>query len=271
MPDQAHFWSEAASRYEEDFIDPYQPDVRNPLPRALERLGQLTRTVADLGCGVGPLLPLLARSFGRVLAVDFAEGMLDRARERCQGLKNVAFHRLSFGQLGELPEQVDVAVAVNSLVLPDTSELNRALTTIAGRIKSGGHFMGIVPAMDAVHYFTLLLMDRARQAGMPEDKARKNAAHHAEHTYYDFAFSRFCYKGLDQHFWFPFEVRHRLRQAGFRRVRLARVRLSWSQFGCARDLGQWPPPWDWFFHARVANDNPPHPRPSPSRERGEFE
>jgi SAM-dependent methyltransferase len=250
MADQAHFWSEAARRYEEEFIDPYLPDVRNPLPKALERLGRPTRTVADLGCGVGPLLPLLARHFGRVLAVDFAEGMLERARERCQGVKNVAFHRLGFGRLGELPEPVDVAVAVNSLVLPDTHELNEALRAIAGRIKPGGHFLGIVPAMDAVHYFTQLLVERARQSGMPEDKARQNAALHGEHKYYDFAFSRFSYLGLDQHFWFPFEVRHRLKEAGFGRVRLARVRLSWSQFGCARDLGHLPPPWDWFFHAR---------------------
>ena len=31
MTDQAQFWSEAAGRYEQDFIDPYHADVRNPL------------------------------------------------------------------------------------------------------------------------------------------------------------------------------------------------------------------------------------------------
>ncbi len=251
MADQAHYWSEAAGRYEEEFIDPYLPGVRNPLPRALERLGRSGRTAADLGCGVGPLLPALARDFDRVLAVDFAAGMLERARQRCVGLTNVSFHQLSFRELGELATRADVGVAVNSLVLPDTRELDEALRTIAGWLKPGGHLLGIVPAMDAVHYFTMLLVDRARRAGMPEDKARQNAAHNAEHSYYDFAFSRFHFQGLDQHFWFPFEVRYRLKQAGFRRVRLARVHLSWTQFGCAKDLGHLPPPWDWYFHARV--------------------
>jgi hypothetical protein len=47
------------------------------------------------------------------------------------------------------------------------------------------------------------------------------------------------------------EVRYRLRRAGFRRVRMAKVHLSWQQFGCARDLGDLPPPWDWFFQART--------------------
>ena len=48
---------------------------------------------ADLGCGIGPLLPWLAGHFGHVHAVDFAEGMLSRARERCAGLANVTFHQ----------------------------------------------------------------------------------------------------------------------------------------------------------------------------------
>jgi SAM-dependent methyltransferase len=249
MTDQAHFWSRAAKGYETEFIDPYLPEVRNPLKKALARLGDRRKTAADLGCGIGPLLPDLARLFGRVIAVDFASGMLARARQHSAGLANVEFHQRSLTDLKSLEGPVDVAVAVNSLVMPSLVDLEVALEEIHAILRPGGCFLGIVPAMDAVHYFTMLLVDRARQIGMPLDKARQNAAHHAEHEYYDFAFGGFRYKGLDQHFWQPFEVRYRLRRAGFRRVRLAKVLLSWQQFGCAKDLGDQPPPWDWFFHA----------------------
>src|SRR5205823_5151937 len=104
----------------------------------------------------------------------------------------------------ELRGQFDVAVAVNSLVLPDVGDLDRALRSIHDSLKPGGHFLGIVPAMDAVHYFTMLLLDRARARGMPADKARQNAAYHGEHEYYDFAFGEFRYQGLHQNFWQPF-------------------------------------------------------------------
>src|SRR4051812_37574544 len=94
MSDQAHYWSRAAANYETEFVDPYLPEVRSPLADALaERADPQARTAADLGCGIGPLLPALAGQFRRVIAVDFAEGMLHRARERCAGLANVEFHR----------------------------------------------------------------------------------------------------------------------------------------------------------------------------------
>jgi SAM-dependent methyltransferase len=251
MSDQAEHWSRMAKSYEVEFVDPYLPEVRNPLLAVLERLaGDGMKIAADLGCGVGPLLPVLARRFRHVFAVDFAEGMLARSREACTGLTNVEFLRLKLTDLAALAGRVDVAVAVNSLVLPDVGELECALGQVHAALRPGGRFIGIVPAMDAVHYFTMLLVDRARQAGMPAVQALKNAAHHAEHNLYDFAFGDFRYQGLEQHFWQPFEVKYRLRRAGFRQVRLKKVRLAWHQFGCARDLGDEPAPWDWFFYAR---------------------
>lgn len=251
MSNQSNFWSRAAKDYEDEFIDPDVPGARNPLREAVAELAGRDRTAADLGCGIGPLLPFLSEHFGRVLAVDFAEGMLARARERCRGLTNIKFLHRSLTDLAPLAGQVDVAIAANSLVMPDIGDLESALAGIRAALRPGGHFLGIVPAIDGVHYLTMLLQDRARQTGMPADKARQNAAHHAEHGRYDFAFGEFRYKGLEQHFWQPFEIGYRLRRAGFRRVRTAKVLLAWEQFGCGRDLHDRPPPWDWFFHARV--------------------
>src|SRR5262245_45497913 len=137
MTDQAQFWSDAAGRYEQDFVDPYRPDVSSPLLPALAALAGGGRTAADLGCGLGPLLPFLAGHFRRVLAVDFAEGMLRRARQRCAGLKNVSFFRRALTDLDGLPGPVDVAVAVNSLVLPDLGELERGLEAVQALLRPG--------------------------------------------------------------------------------------------------------------------------------------
>jgi SAM-dependent methyltransferase len=175
--------------------------------------------------------------------------MLERARERCQGLGNVEFLERPLTDLAPLAGEVDVAVAVNSLVMPEISDLDTSLRQIRAALRPDGRFLGIVPAMDAVHYYTMLLLDRALQSGKPPAAARKNAAYLAEHEYYDFAFGQFRYQGLEQHFWQPFEVRHRFRRAGFRRLRMSRVLLSWQQFAVGDQLREHSPPWDWFFEA----------------------
>jgi SAM-dependent methyltransferase len=251
MASQEHFWGKAAASYETEFVDPYRADVCSPLLGVLRRLADpAAGTVADLGCGIGPLLPFLAEHFRTVYAVDFAEGMLERARARCEGLANVTFLRRSLTDLAPLAGALDVAVAVNSLVMPEIPDLEAALRQIRASLKPGGRFLAILPAMDAVHYYTMLLLDRALASGKPPEAARKNAAHHGDHALYDFAFGQFRYQGIEQHFWQPFEARHRLKRAGFRRVRLARVLLSWEQFSCAAELKDQPPPWDWFVYAK---------------------
>ena len=249
MPNQDQHWSEAAASYEAEYIDPYLPDIRNPLQATLRRLGGADKVVADLGCGIGPLVPLLADHYRTVYAVDFAAGMLERSRAAAAGRCNVEFVQASLTRL-KLPEPVDVAVAVNSLVMPDMRDLDRSLKCIGAALKPGGYFLGIVPAMDAVHYYTMLLWDRALASGKPPRAARKNAAHLADHEHFDFAFGQFLYQGLDQHFWQPFEVRYRFRRAGLRLRRLRKLELSWQQFAGAAELKGYPAPWDWLFLAR---------------------
>jgi SAM-dependent methyltransferase len=249
MPTQDHYWSKAAADYEKEFIDPYHPEVRNPLCERLLQLADTRKTVADLGCGIGPLLPFLAAQFRTVFAVDFAAGMLERARSRCQGLSNVTFLQRPLTDLAPLAGLLDVAVAVNSLVMNDLDDLENSLRQIGLCLRPGGVLLAILPAMDAVHYVTMLLLDRARTRGLPPAAARRNAAQHGEHALYDFAFGGFRYQGLEQHFWQPFEVRYRLRRAGFRRIRMTKVLLPWEQFACGADLKDQPRPWDWLVQS----------------------
>jgi SAM-dependent methyltransferase len=250
MNEQHLSWSRVAASYEKHFIDPYRPDVHSPLLKSLRRLARRgARSVADLGCGIGPLLPFLSENFAQVWAVDFAEGMLTRARDAARTSSKVTFLCRDLTDLAPLHDQLDVAVAVNSLVAADPRNLDRALQEIRSCLRPGGSFVGILPAMDSVHYLTMLLVDRALALGQPLDAARKNAAHHNDHDCYDFAFGEFRFEGLQQHFWQPFEIRHRFGRAGFRLRQLKKVRLSWTQFTCWRELENQPAPWDWFFLA----------------------
>jgi SAM-dependent methyltransferase len=250
MKPQDESWSRAASFYEREFVDPFRGDVKNPLHPALRALRKKgARVVADLGCGLGPLLPFLAERFDAVHAVDFAAGMLAKAREKCAGFTNVEFHERSLLDLKPLAGKLDVAVSVNSLVMPSVVDQENALREIRRALKPGGHLLGILPAIDGVHYQTMLLLDRSLDRGMPMASARKNAAANNDLELYDLAFGQFSFQGLEQHFWQPFEIDYRLARCGFRLVRRRKVHLSWKQFQGSETLKKYPPPWDWFFVA----------------------
>lgn len=90
-------------------------------------LGLLPRnwTVADLGCGTGNASELLAPHVEGIVAVDQSEPMLEAARQRLSGRRNVRF---AAGQLDRLPladASVDAAVCV--LVLHHVQEPRAAL------------------------------------------------------------------------------------------------------------------------------------------------
>jgi SAM-dependent methyltransferase len=252
-PDQGRQWSRHAARYDELFLDAFHPDVENPLLAALEAVPDPGRkTVADLGCGTGPLLPRLVRRFGRVIALDFAPGMIARARERLgPDAANVTFEARAMDDLGAYAGRLDVAVAVNSVVMPDVRQIDRTLRAIRAALRDDGVFLGVVPAMDAIHYHTMLLMDQALDRGMSPEEAERAAAFHAEHHYYEFAFGRFQFLGLRQKFWQPFEIRHRLAKAGFSSVELGQVLYPWDEsLAGGADFADHPRSWDWSFAAR---------------------
>jgi SAM-dependent methyltransferase len=246
-------WGRHAARYDDVFLDPFRPGVENPVLKALEAIPDAgSKTVADLGCGTGPLLPFLLARFGEVVALDFAPAMIERARARLGGdAERVRFEVRPMHQLDDFVARFDLAIAVNSLVMPDVRAIDRSLSAVRNSLRPGGVLYGVVPALDAIQYHTMLLLDQALDRGYTPEEAERQAAARAEHAFYDFAFGRFQFQGLRQKFWQSFEIEYRLRKAGFRSIELGRLLYPWDddQVGGA-DFADQPKSWDWTFSAQ---------------------
>ncbi len=252
---QARHWSRHAARYNELFLDPFAPNVENPLWSALAAVPDAEhKSVADLGCGTGPLLPYLAERFGQVIALDFAPAMLEAARQRLgqSAADRVNFLERPIHDLADFAGQVDVAVAINSLVMPDVRMIDRSLRAIRASLRPDGQFVGIVPSLDAISYHTMLLMDQAIDQGLEPKEAENFASLNVERRRYDFVFGRFHFQGIHQKFWQPFELEYRLKKAGFTTVTLQKVLYPWDDdVPDDDDLAGFPRSWDWFFQTRV--------------------
>jgi SAM-dependent methyltransferase len=254
LHNQDHHWDRQVARYDELFVDPYSAGVDNPLWDSLAAIPDApSKTAADLGCGTGPLLPYLVARFAQVIALDFAPAMLARARARVapDAAARISFLERPMHELDGLAGQLDVAVAVNSLVMPEVRLIDQTLKSIRRSLKPGGTFLGIVPSIDAIAYHLMLVVDRMLEQGLEQNDAQRLAALHIEKRHYDFALGQFRCRGLRQKFWQPFEVEHRLATAGFSEVTLAKVLYPWDDsLAFGEDLTAFPRGWDWFFRAR---------------------
>ena len=256
---QDRAWSRHADQYDEVFLNPFRPGVTNPVLAAIEAVPDPgSKVVADLGCGTGPLLPHLVGRFGHVIALDFAPKMIVKARERL-GPKadDVEFLNRPMHELDDLAGRFDLAVAVNSIVMPDTREIDRTLLAIRKALRPDGLLLGVVPSIDAIHYSTMLIVDRALDHGESPEEAERLASYYAEHTLFDFDFGRFSYNEIRQKFWQPFEIEYRLKKAGFGSIRLEKLLYPWDEdIAGGVEFADEPPSWDWTFAARHEADRP---------------
>jgi ArsR family transcriptional regulator len=92
--------------------------------------------VGDLGCGTGQLTEIVAPYVKRVIAVDGSPDMLDAARLRVGGARNVDLRQ---GDLESLPiDTGELDAAMLSLVLHYSPSPGRALTEVARGLRKGG-------------------------------------------------------------------------------------------------------------------------------------
>jgi SAM-dependent methyltransferase len=95
--------------------------------------------VGDLGCGTGPLLPLLSSSVRQVIGVDGSDEMLAAARGRTSHLPNVDLRR---GSLEALPiDDNTLDAAVMMLVLHHLPSPAAALSEACRVLKPGGRLL----------------------------------------------------------------------------------------------------------------------------------
>src|SRR5687767_2432290 len=98
-----------------------------------------TLVVGDLGCGTGQLTETVAPYVRRVISVDGSTDMLDAARQRLGGAKNVELRQ---GELESLPiDSGELDVAMLSLVLHYSAAPPRALAEVGRVVRKGGRVL----------------------------------------------------------------------------------------------------------------------------------
>ncbi len=145
------------------------PDTVFEIERWLGRLPRReTKTIADLGCGLGERLPLLAARFGEVIAVDYAPASMARLRRRYHNL-GIEFRRRDLRDLCPFYGRLDVAIAIDSINGPRLSDFDRVLQQIRRCLVEGGLLFATFPAAPKNTIAKAMLLDGGEETPAPAE------------------------------------------------------------------------------------------------------
>ena len=148
---------------------PALPPTVLEVERWLGRLpARETKTLADLGCGLGTRLPLLAARFGKVIALDYAPAGIARLRRRYHNL-GIEFRRRDLRDLCPYYGRLDVAVAIDSILGPRLSDFDRVLQQIRRCLVEGGLWLATFPAAPKRTIAKAMLLDGGDETPAPNE------------------------------------------------------------------------------------------------------
>ncbi len=251
-PHDEHFWN-TLENYDEEIISIFKDaEAARPLVETIIRHIGPDTVVADLGCGTGNLLPYL-KGAKKVYAVDKAENILAQARKK-NSQPNVQFVQSGFAELA-LPEPVDLAVAVSSVLPASLTDFNCLMNGIVSQMKPGAALVMLLPSFESrLCYSNLQLAYLIESQGLPEPEAyRQITVMHAKYMNNLFGYIQGKPGFPIQKFWVADELIERLNAVGILSdVRVSRFEKAWTVF-FPNEPG-WiqakPPRWMWQVEAR---------------------
>jgi hypothetical protein len=148
-------------------------------------------------------------------------------------------------------------VTVNAVLTPDPVRLDRIFAGLRDVLRPRGVLIGVFPAMETVLYQGFLIHERERRC-YGASLARARTSRILERARYDFVHAIYSDGAGAQKFFYAFELRRRLRCAGFRQVRLGRVAYPWGDaLGGYESFPGEPPMWDWLVRAEAGDARRP--------------
>lgn len=248
-------WDQVAINYKEEVISPIYHSIYSPLEKELKQIKNKTnKTVADFGCGTGPLLPLLSKEFKTVHAVDYSKQMLKVAYEKMQNyperqMQKISFHQGCLTNLKDYKGMLDVAMTINSVIMTDFDGLKRCFKGLYDSLKKGGSYIAILPALEAVQEEFQYTYQQELKKYKSHDLAYTSTRKKLDARRINFELGTYNTGDMFQKYFTSYELKTYLRNAGFKNIRFDQViydeEHSYNYHD--EDLSHHPAMWDHFL------------------------
>jgi SAM-dependent methyltransferase len=228
----------------------FEHDSQGLIQNRVGRFSAEDRTAADLGCGVGHFLPVLAAGFSRVHACDHSPACLDRARKTHGKLRNVDFTVTDLAARRIALPPVDFILCINVLITSSLSVRTRILRNLHFYLAEKGHILIVVPSVESTLLTSTRLIQWNQREGHPSAEAERLGLPRSGSV-------RQIHRGnipidgaMTKHY-LREELEILLPDNGLTVLEIEKIPYSWAtEFAEPPDWMAAPYPWDWLVLAR---------------------
>ena len=241
-------WDAIAHEFEDTIFSVFHNDRKRLIAKRIRQLGSRRKAAHDLGSGVGHFLPVLSKSFGKVLAADISGKCLKRSRRKHAALTNIRYRTADLTNSKLRLPKADLVLCVNSLLMPGLAARNRALDAVGRAISPGGHLLLVTPSLESSLFASSQLIEWNLRSGMTPKSAVK-AGHQNRAS--DLQQGIVTIDGVPTKHFLREELIALLQQRGLRLKEIRKIEYPWTtEFHRPPKWMKKPYPWDWLVVGR---------------------
>lgn len=230
-------WNRLAKNFEAEACDIAREESGDQVKRyvARARLPEKGGVLVDLGCGVGTFIRQFGPRFAEIVGVEYAPGIIARAKKRCAGMDNVTWHAAGIGRAAaRIGRRADLAVCMNVITSSNAATRAALWSSLASVTKKNGFALIVVPSIESD--------DMVEETANNGHKPRRTAARARGLVRRSGAMQKHFARG---------ELSDDLARVGFAVRRIGRAFYPWSIEGMRETKARRAKrPWDWLCLAQ---------------------
>ena len=189
--------------------------------------------------------------FGKILAIDISQELLNQAQQRQAG--NVSFKRMDLSRRGLKLGPVDFLFCCNVVMLPALEKNVAMLKNISNALKRKASAVVILPALESALFSSWRLIDWYKREGVPSTDIAKHELHTFKGTKTDIIQGIIYIDSVPTKHYTASELEVVFRQAGLAITTLDKIEYDWdSEFHSPPSWMKNPYPWDWLVECEKA-------------------
>lgn len=243
-------WDRTAATFEEDVFNVPANDRLGLIEAFVQQHAGADRMAADIGCGIGRTLDLLARRFGTVHALDFSSACLQVARDQHVAHGNIRYHHVDLAR--EVPPfgPVDLVLCINAWLMHEPDRRNAMVRHTLDSVAPGGHLLLVTPALESALFATHRLVRWQREQGHSPKVAQQKARREMS----DLDMGIVMIDGVPTKHYLREELEDMLGMYGLNVLEARKLEYPWSRVFAEPPEWMGPPlPWNWMITAERQN------------------